>query len=205
MAFLDFIPKGVESLWNWGQQHPTADLPHGEEDRTRLQGYLDQGQGPYMGGSPYAGGFSALVKQLQDRAAGNGPSIAGDAWNAANQQAMSTQMGMATGGRSAGAARQAATNIGNIQGGMATGYASARNQEMIGAQGALQGALTAGDQADFNRQRANQTAWLDVLAQQLGLTKAQLQGIMAGMSQPNNLQQVGGIAKSVGMGAGMGG
>lgn len=196
--------KGVGSvpgrIWDWGNSHPKANLPYFEEDRNKLQGLMDQGKGPYMGADPYRGNWDAHLSQLEDRAAGRGPSIAGDAFRGASQNALSQQMAMSQGGRSAGAARQAAMNMGSIGQGLAKGYGDARNQEMIGAQNSLTGALAGADSANFNRDQANQQAWLDLLAKQLGLSAEQLRGVMAGMNAPSNFQTLGGILGAVGIG-----
>ncbi len=140
--------------------------PYFQQDRDRLGGML-QGQSPFAGSE-----WGALVSQLQQRAGGQGPSIAGDAYRRAamDSQAALTSMGQASG--SPGAARAAMLQQQRVGQGMAQGYGSARNEEMIGAQGALTQALGARDQL-------NQGAYLNILAQQLGLSEAQLKAGMA--------------------------
>lgn len=105
-------------------------------------------------GSPYLD--PATIEMLRARAQGNGPSIAGNAYTNAAQNGLAQQMALSRGG-GAGAGRQAAMNMGNINQGMANGYATARNQEMMGATGQLVGA-----------QQGNQQAWLDMLRQLMG-------------------------------------
>ena len=141
-----------------------VNLPYFEEDRNRLGGMMD-GQSPYASGN-----WGSLISQLEDRAAGRGPSIAGDAYR---EGAMNTQNAIASqarGSGSAAAGRQGLIQQGRISQGMAQGYASARNQEMVGAQGALTQALGSRDQL-------NQNAYLDLLAKQLGLSKDQLMAL----------------------------
>lgn len=78
---------------------------------------------------------------------------------------------MSQGSATPGAARQAMIQQGRTGQGMAAGLATARTQEQLGAQGALTQALGARDQL-------NQGAYLNVLAQQLGLSEAQLRAMM---------------------------
>jgi hypothetical protein len=205
--FSDYIvapAKGIASVpgrvWDWGTAHPKVDLPHFEEDRGRLQGYLNQGSGPYVGKDPYAGNWANHIGQLEDRAAGRGPSVAGDAYRGAAMNSMAQQYAMSQGGRSAGAGRQSAMMLGGIQQGLAKGYGDARNQEMTSAEQALTGALGGADAASFQRDKANQDAWLDMLAKQLGLSAEQLKGAMAGMAAPSNFQTVGGLLSAAGIG-----
>lgn len=144
------------------KQNPS--LPYFEEDRQRLGGMMD-------GRSPFAGGeWGSLISQLQATAAGTGPSVAQDAYRNAQQDSRSALGSMARGSASPGAARAAMMQQGRIGQGMASGLATARTQEMLGAQGALTSALGARDQL-------NQNAYLDVLAKQLGLSKDQLMAL----------------------------
>lgn len=141
-------------------------LPYFQQDRDRLGGMLN-------GHSPFAGSeWGNLIAQLQQRASGQGPSIAGDAYKQAAMDSQANMNSMAQGSGSPGAARAAMLQSARVGQGMAQGYGAARNQEMVGAQGALQGALGARDQL-------NQGAYMNILAQQLGLSEAQLRAGMA--------------------------
>lgn len=142
-------------------QLSNVQLPYFEEDRSRLGGMLGDR-------SPFAGAeWGGLISGLQDRAAGKGPSIAGDAYRSAAMDTTAALGSMARGSGSAAGARQALIQQGRVGQGLAKGYADARNQEMIGAQSALASALSQRDQL-------NQGAYLDLLAAQLGLSRDQL-------------------------------
>lgn len=135
----------------------------------QAQQYLGQGQ-PYLD--------PATMKMLQDRAMGNGPSIAGDAFRNASQQGMTQQLAMSRNAGSSGAGRMAAQNMGNINQGMANGYATARNAEMQGASGQY-----------LQAQQGNQQAWLDILKQLMGgKTEADnINGIIQGAAQAGQM------------------
>lgn len=150
-----------------------VNLPYFEEDRNRLGGMLG-GQSPFAGGE-----WGGLIAQLQDRAAGRGPSIAGDAFNQASQSTQAAIASMSRGSGSAAAGRQGLIQQGRVGQGMAQGYASARNQEMMGAQSALTQALSQRDQL-------NQNAYLDILARQLGLSKDQLVALQGNQQDASN-------------------
>lgn len=155
---------------NWiGGNQGTANA---QTDRGLTSGALAQGS-PYMGANPYAGNYNQLINTLQGRANGQGPNLAGDAYNQAAANAQNEVASLAR-GNSPGAARAAIQQYGNIGQGLANGYATARNQEMVGATGQLGQALNGASNANFQTQQANQQAWLQILAQQLGLTKAQM-------------------------------
>lgn len=176
-------------------------------DRSFLDPYMQQGN-PYINRySPQAGNYNglmnnqnALIKMLQGRVAGEGPSVAGDAYKQASENAMAQTMALSNGGNPA-AARQAGMNLGNIQQGQAQGYATARNQEMQGATGQLGGVMAqlgntigAADQSTLSRDKANQDAWLQMLAQKFGLTRAEL----GGKTNADNLSGIGqGIGKAI--------
>jgi hypothetical protein len=94
---------------------------------------------------------------------------------------------------------------GRIGQGMASGLATARTQEQLGAQGALAGALGQRDQL-------NQGAYLSVLGAQLGLSEAQLRAMIANQNysaqiagQPTGVQKFLGAVGAVGAAAGKGG
>lgn len=183
-TFFDFLEGGQR-------------LPDSKEDKAMIDGHLSQGS-PYINPtSPYAGNWRANVNQLQARADGSGPSVAGNAYRSASQNALSQQLAMSRGGRSAGAGRQAAQGLGQVNQGMAAGYASARDQEMVNAQQALQGALAGADNSGLQREKANQDAWLTMLAAKLGVSKAQLQGLMG---KKSGSEVVGGLLSGIGVG-----
>lgn len=160
---------GPGSLWDSigrqkGQANPA--LPYFEQDRQRLGGLLT-GQSPFASSN-----WGGLITTLEDRAAGRGPSAAGDAYRAAAQDTTNALSSMSRGSGSAAAGRQAMIQQGRVGQGMAAGYATARNQEMLGAQSALGQALA-------QRDSLNQNAYLDVLGKQLGLSSEQLRALLS--------------------------
>lgn len=148
-------------------------LPFFQDDRNRLGGMLEY-RDPYAGAE-----WAGLIGQLQERAAGRGPSIAGDAYKQASQDTTASIGSIAAGSGSPAAARQAVLQQGRVGQGLAQGYASARNQEMVGAQSALAGALSQRDQL-------NQNAYLDILAKQLGLSRDQLAALQGNQQFQSN-------------------
>jgi hypothetical protein len=136
-----------------------------KSDRNMVGGYLTQGN-PFLP--------QDTMDMLRKRAMGLGPSIAGDAYNTASQNALAQQLALSRGAGSAGAGRQAAMNMGNISQGQAQGYSNARDQEMQGYTNQLVGA-----------QQGNQSAWMQMLAAALGLDKSMLG--QTGMEQLGNI------------------
>jgi hypothetical protein len=135
--------------------------------RGQLQNAAQQGQQyQYMGQSPYQGDQTALIQQLQQMASGQGPSLATQQYNEANQDAMSNQLAMGR-GRGAGAGRNASIQLGQLGGGLAAGSAMARTREQMGAMNQLQGSITAGGQMDFQRAAANQQMYQNALSQMM--------------------------------------
>lgn len=131
--------------------------------RGMAQNAAHQGQQyQYMGANPYQDQQNALIQQLQQQASGQGPSLAVQQYQAANQDAMSNQMAMSR-GRGAGAGRNAGIQMGQLGASLAGGSAMARTREQMGAQQNLQGALTAGGQMDFQRAAANQGMYQNAL------------------------------------------
>lgn len=141
-------------------------LPFFLQDRERLGQQLN-GQSPFAGSE-----WGGLISQLQARASGAGPSMAGDAYKQASQDSINNLTSLSRNSASPGAARQAILQQGHIQQGLAQGYGRARNEEMMGATGQLAGALGARDQINSN-------AYTNLLAQQLGLSQGQLKAGMA--------------------------
>lgn len=154
------IGAGGQAMWNWlsGNQG-TGAL---QDDRFFTYKNLDQGS-PYINNaSPYAGQQGQLIAMLQNRAAGNGPSVAGDAYKSAAADAMARAMSLSNSGN-AGSTRLALQQMGNQEQGMAQGYAAARNQEMQGATGQLGTVINQADTSQLLRDKANQEAWLQML------------------------------------------
>lgn len=141
-------------------------LPYFEEDRARL-GSLLQGQSAFAGQE-----WGSLINQLQARASGLGPSIAGNAYKQASQDSMNGLKSLAQNSSSPGAVRQAMLQAGHMQQGLAQGYSAAALQEQQANQSALGQALAARDQINSN-------AYQNILSQQLGLSRSQL-GAMQG-------------------------
>lgn len=88
---------------------------------------------------------------------------------------------MSRGSASPAAAREAMMQQSRIGQGMAAGAATARTQEQMGAQNALAQALGSRDQL-------NQNSYLDILGKQLGLSEAQLRGIIANQQYKVGMQ-----------------
>jgi hypothetical protein len=141
-------------------------LPYFEEDRARL-GSMLQGQSAFAGQE-----WGSLISQLQARASGGGPSVAGNAYKQASQDSMSQLTSMSRNSSSPGAVRQAQLQAGHIQQGLAQGYSAAALQEQQANQGALTQALSA-------RDAINSSAYQNILSQQLGLSRGEV-GALAG-------------------------
>lgn len=149
-----------------------AGLPYFEEDRSRLGGML-QGQSPFASKD-----WGGLISQLQARASGQGPSVAQMQYQQAMGNANNQLSGMAHGGGSPAAFRQAAIEQGRTGQGLAQGSALARTQEMQAAQGSLQGALG-------TRDTINSSAYQNILQQQLGLSSQNVNAHL-GLQNANN-------------------
>lgn len=155
--------------WNWydyaltagtGGLYGAGKLAMDKSARDQLTGWMGgRSNVPQIGQNPYLGDWRNLIGQLQQTASGNGPSLAGNAYQQAHAQGLSDQMSMAAGG-SAGAARQAGMNMTRMNQGLAAGYSNARLQEQLAAQQALQGALSGAGNAWFQPQQANLQATL---------------------------------------------
>jgi hypothetical protein len=96
---------------------------------------------------------------------------------------------MAQNSSSPAAAFNAIQQQGKIGQGMAAGLATARTQEQQGAQDSLARALTARDQM-------NQTGYLNVLQQQLGLSDEQLRALMGNQQYAAQMAQTNAQADS---------
>lgn len=184
------IDKGENAIGNgFNYLTTTPGQKLANDDRQMLMNQMGSGS-PYISNSPQTGNWSNLIKQLQLQSSGQGPSLAGDAYNNASNNAMNQAIAMSH-GSTAGSARAGINQLGNVQSGMANGLANARNQEIMGARSQLGGAITGAEQTDIQRQKANQDAWLQLLNQQMGLTKAQ-------MGLPTPMQQIGPIIQGAG-------
>lgn len=184
------IDKGENALANGFQYMTTTPGQKlANDDRQMLMNQMGSGS-PYLVNSQQTGNWNGLIKQLQQQSNGQGPSLAGDAYNNASNNAMSQAIAMSH-GSTAGAARAGMNQLGNVQAGMANGLANARNQEIMGARSQLGGAINGAEQTDLARQKANQDAWLQLLNQQMGLTKAQ-------MGLPTPMQQLGPVIQGAG-------
>lgn len=165
-----FDPMGLTPL---GYHPPPAYLPNYDQNNQQLDSLL-KGQSPYASQD-----WGTLIQQLQGRANGTAPSVAGMQYQQAQQNTASNLAGMAHGGNSPAAFRQAAIQQGQVGQGMAAGVAQARTNEMMQSQNALTGALGQRDQL-------NQHAYLEILAQKMGLSKDQMAALMANTQQQTN-------------------
>lgn len=154
--------RWAQSAMGWAGKKPTA---------------------PQIPSNPYLGDWGSLIGQLQQTASGQGPSLAGGAYQQAHAQGLQDQRSMAAGG-SAGQARQAGMNMTRLNQGLAQGYSNARLQEQLAAQQSLMAALSGAGNAWFQPQQAN------------------LQAQMGVMGMPSNGQQLMNFLMQLGMGAG---
>lgn len=175
-------------LWGWitGNQ--------GTDNANKDREFID----PHMrGGSPYINpqgsqlsNQNALIAMLQNRANGNGPSLAGNMYTQAADRSMQQAASMSNSG-TAGGTRAAVTQMGNINQGLAHGYAQARAGEMAQNSGLLSQAIAAADQSEIMRQRANQEAWLRMLDARTGLSRQ-------AMGMKSNADTLGGLLQGAG-------
>lgn len=177
----------VGSGWNWlGGNQGTANL---QENRAAMAPYLDAGS-PYINPqSGYQGNYNQLITMLGNRAAGQGPSVAGDAYKQAASEGIQRALALSNSGQ-AGGGRAALQQIGNTNQGLASGYAMARNNEMAGATGQLGGAINLADASQLNRDKANQEAWLKMLNEQFQNDRT------LATSTKSNGESLGAIAKA---------
>jgi hypothetical protein len=147
------------------QEANNPKLPHFDEDRQRTQGLLD-GIGAPGAGQEWGG----LIDQLGRQSRGEGPSLAEQQYQAAQQDTTGALSSMGRGSASPAAARQALIQRGRVGQGMAQGVAMARTNEQMQASQALTSALGTRDQI-------NSGAYLDILGAQLGLSRAQLEAL----------------------------
>lgn len=148
-------------------------LPYFDEDRQRIMEML--GARSAFAGEEWGG----LIGQLQRQASGQGPSLAEQQYRSAAQDTTNSLSSMARGSASPAAARQAMIQRGRVGQGMAAGVATARTQEQMAATSALSQALSSRDQINSN-------AYLDLLAAQLGLSRAQLDALTGNADRAAN-------------------
>lgn len=147
--------------WNWfdyaatgatGGLYGAGKLAYDNKDK--FSSWAQKKNAPQIEQNPYLGDWGSLIGQLQQTASGQGPSLAGGAYQQAHAQGLQDQRSMAAGG-SAGQARQAGMNMTGMNQGLAQGYSNARLQEQLAAQQSLQGALAGAGNAWFQPQQAN--------------------------------------------------
>jgi hypothetical protein len=110
------------------------------------------------GGEQFRGGQQQLIRQLQQQAAGRGPSLAGLQANAVAQRSLAQQQALAAGaapGNEALAARQAAMNAGNTMQDLAGTSAQARMAEQMQARAMLGGVLGQARGQDIGNEQFN--------------------------------------------------
>lgn len=189
------VANGVGGAYDWLNSNKGSAAA--DQDRAFLAPWLKQNNGYISSTSSQQPQANALVSMLMDRANGVGPSVAGDAYNQASANAMNNAIALSH-GNSAGASRAALQQIGNVNQGLAQGYASARNQEMSTAAGQAGAAITGADNLQLQRDKANQQAWLQMLDEKTGLTKSQI-----GAKDPTNGSQIGSYVTTAAMIAAM--
>lgn len=179
------------NLFRWMQDKKGIHV--GDPDWLQTNQMLGQGS-PYINqhGSQQ-GNYDSLIKMLQQRASGQGPSLAQDAYNRANSDSLNNLSSLSYSG-TPGGQRMALQQMGNAGQGLAQGLASARNQEMVSNTGALGQSINMADASELNRQKANQEAWLKMLQEQYGLDKTQTQAAAQG---DTNGKQLGSMLQSV--------
>jgi hypothetical protein len=162
MGFFDDVGNGLGKAWD-----SVGNFIQGQ-GQVNAQQALERGQQyNYVGANPYQGNWNDLIGQLRQSAAGAGPSLAQMQYQQASNDALHQQLAMAQAGRSPGMAMQASNNMGQIGQGMAQGAAQARLQEQMANRQALAQALGMAGQADFQRQAANQNAYVGILGAQM--------------------------------------
>lgn len=155
------------------------------------QGYDQRGQlanQMSQQGSGFRDQQAGLMGQLQQRANGQGPSMADMQMQRGLQGALAQQQALAASGRGnpAMAARQASMQSGNIASQMAGQGAMARAAEQQGAQGMLGQMLQGARGQDINQQQVNNQGQLSALQQQLQLQQLQQNGRMGYEQQRGN-------------------
>lgn len=126
--------------------------------------------------NPYGGQWGALISQLRARANGQGPSLAQEAYAKGNADTTNNLGSIAQNSTNPGQAREAMMQQGRVGQGAAAGFATARNEEQMGAMSGLTQALggasgnqQAYDQMIMDAQRANQNFLLGIKGQQVSM------------------------------------
>ena len=183
----------------WSSRYNLPDYNGQSRRYEHLAGMFGGRLAPNVAESGFRGDQSALVRMLQEQAAGRGPGqavVRMQAEQAANRGA-AQQMGMAQGavGNGAMAARNAALGMSNIQSHVGEQAAMGGLQAQLGATGQLGGVLQgargqdlalgqANAQLTLDNRRVNDQAQLEALRQRLEASKMQQFG---GISFENNL------------------
>ncbi len=182
-------PAGLGGKIWWVKWDPTKEDPTApaKAQSDKLSGYISP-FGSGVIGAGYAGDYRKLIDQLQGMANGTGPSLAAQQYKQAQGANVAAQAALSHSGRGPQAAYQAQQNIAKVGAGLAQGSADARLKERMAALGQLGSAIGSADQSDAQRSIANQSALLNLLGQQTGLSIAQMQTLMQkyqiDMSQP---------------------
>jgi hypothetical protein len=162
-----------------------------EANRPKYGPYAEAAQ---MGADQRAGEINANLARQLALAEGRGPSLAAQQYRSAQQEGVNASASIAA-GRGAAAQRLAAQNIARSNAGLAAGVTEARTREQLGHQTAYNQALQSAQKMDADREAlnvqlqqqtaaANQQAYLDLLAKQLGLSVGELQERMFNAQQP---------------------
>lgn len=185
-----------------GSQEDKFNLPGFEERQKFLQQQIEQASNfgnlqQSQDTSKFRDGQLQLLAQLQEQAAGNGPSLAQQQFDRNQQQGINSQLALSAGGGSL-AARNAANNIGRLNQDLAGQAAQARIQEQLNARAQL-GALAGqarGQELQNNQFNAAQNNELmrQRMLQQQRLLQLQLQNAQA------QQQGMSGFAQSRGPG-----
>lgn len=177
-------------------------LPGYKENRDRIAGHLNApGRGPYVGPNPYEGGWQRLIGQLEGQANGTGPSLAQAQYQRAAQDQQAAIGSLARSSARPGAARAAMMQQAKVGQGLASGSAEAMLQEQTQARAMLGSALGSAGSAAWQRDGANQQAWMALLGEQLGLDAQQFQALlqreqfkMQQANQPTGFERLMGLA-----------
>lgn len=170
---------------NGGMDLSQVNLPYFQQDRDSISNTMN-GQSPFASQS-----WQGLISQLQDQSMGRGPSLAQAQYNQGINTAQNSVAALASGSGGPGSVHDAMSQMGNIGANAAGGLATAGIQERLGAQGQLAGALNARDQI-------NSGAYMNLLAQKLGLSQGQLralQGNQAFITEQNKTNQANEASK----------
>jgi hypothetical protein len=161
-----------------GANPDNVQLPNYQQNRDQLTKYLQQpGRSPYVGQSGYQGDWRQLIGQMQQSASGQN-SLAEAQYRRGMQDTQSGISSMARANVRPGAGRAAMAQMAQAGQGLAAGAAEARLAEQSAARQQLGGAIGAAGQQEWQRDSANQQAFMHLLSQQFGLDQAQLNAIL---------------------------